>query len=88
MVGGWWTFYHGRVGSIFNVSRHFTYPRDAKFCDEYASKDLVLITSLYWRRRIGPYCRRELCHGSLFEIEIAIAVIGGLFLASAFFWLI
>ena len=47
---GWWIvgghFYHGRVGSIFNVSRHFSYPRDAKFCEEYDSKGLVLITSL------------------------------------------
>jgi len=44
VVGG--HFYHGRVEPIFNVSRHFSHPRDAKFCDEYASKGLVLITSL------------------------------------------
>ena len=48
--GGWWVvdiLSRPRVGSIFNVSRHFSYPRDAKFCDEYASKGLVLITSLW-----------------------------------------
>ena len=47
--GGWWVvdiLSRPRVGSIFNVSRHFSYPRDAKFCDEYASKGLVFITSL------------------------------------------
>ena len=43
----WWILYHGRIGSIIlNVSRHFTHPRDAKFCDEYASEGLVLTTSL------------------------------------------
>ena len=44
VVGG--HFYHGRVEPIFNVSRHFLHPRDAKFCDEYASKGLVLITPI------------------------------------------
>ena len=34
-----------RVGSIFNVSRHFLHTRDTKICDEYASKGLVFITS-------------------------------------------
>ena len=51
IVGG--HFYHGRVGSIFNVSRHFSYPRDAKFCDEYVSKGLVFITSL-WEEEDWP----------------------------------
>jgi len=44
VVGG--HFYHGRVEPILNVWRDFSYPRDAKFCDEYGSKGLVLITSL------------------------------------------
>ena len=45
--GGWVVdIFIGRVGPIFNVSRHFSYPRDAKFCDKYASKGLVLITPL------------------------------------------
>ena len=45
MVGGG-HFYHGRIEPIFNVRKDFSYPRDAKFCDEYASKGLVFITSL------------------------------------------
>ena len=42
MVGGGWTFLSRPGEPIFNVSRHFLYPRDAKFCDEYASKGFVL----------------------------------------------
>jgi len=39
-------FYHGRVEPIFNVWRDFSYPRDAKFCDEQPNQGLVFITSL------------------------------------------
>ena len=39
-------FYHGRIGSVFNVSRHFLHPRDDKFCDEQSNEGLVFITSL------------------------------------------
>ena len=55
--GGWWVvdiLSRPRVGSIFNVSRHFSYPRDAKFCDEYASKGLVFITSLLEEKDCRP----------------------------------
>ena len=67
---GWWIvgghFYHGRVGSIFNVSRHFSYPRDAKFCEEYDSKGLVLITSL-WGGGLVRLSRDFVMVHSLFE---------------------
>ena len=43
----WWVDIFITAGLVqFNVSRHFSYPRDAKFCDEYASKGLVLITPI------------------------------------------
>ena len=41
-----WTFLSRPRRSIFNVWREFSCPRDAKFCDEYASIGFVLITSL------------------------------------------
>ena len=53
MVGGGGHFYHGRVGSIFNVSRHFSHPRNAKFCDEQPNQGLVLIASL-WEEEDWP----------------------------------
>ena len=46
MVDCGWTFLSRPRWFNFYVSRHFSYPRDAKFCDKYASKGLVFITSL------------------------------------------
>jgi len=65
--GGWWVvdIYHGRIEPIFYVSRDFSYPRDAKFCDEYARKGLVLITSLLEEDGLARSRHYLLCHGSL-----------------------
>ena len=87
--GFWWVvggghFYHGRVGSIFNVWGDFSYPRDANFCDEYASKGLVLIT-LLWEEE--DWSVADTLSWFLSE-RIVICELSGLFLASAFFWLI
>ena len=73
--GGWWVvdIYHGRIEPIFYVSRDFSYPRDAKFCDEYARKGLVLITSLLEEDGLARSRHFVMVHSArftLFEIVI------------------